>query len=392
VRAAWLTGIVLVAAACGTLPPNPGGKSAPSGPVAEPGRKPGDLLSFKEMKGAPTGSKAWRILYVSMGIDGRTVETSGVIVAPDQPNPLGGRPVVAWAHGTTGVEDDCAPSQAEHFFERIPHLPALIALDYVVVATDYEGLGTPGVHPYLVGLSEARAVLDSVRAAGNLKQAGAGRRFIVWGHSEGGHAALFTGQRARDYAPELHVEGVAAISPPTDLEVLLEDDLTERAGRVLGAYAIWSWSQVYKAPLDLVVKPAYIPTIQKTAHDCIETEVEGFQILVDSSYLPKDMLVDGAFAVDPWKGLIEENRPGRAPIPSPIYVAQGAEDDIVRPSVTGDFVKGLCASGATVRYDLLPGVNHIRAARVSATTAVQWIRDRFNGDRVPNNCVPPTYP
>jgi acetyl esterase/lipase len=388
---AWLTGIVLLAAACGTLPPKPGA-SAPSSPVSEPGRKPGDLLSFKEMKGAPTGSKAWRILYVSTGIDGRTVETSGVVVAPDQPNPLGGRPVVAWAHGTTGVEDDCAPSRAEHFFERIPHLPALIALDYVVVATDYEGLGTPGVHPYLVGLSEARSVLDSVRAAGNLKQAGAGRRFIVWGHSEGGHAALFTGQRAQDHAPELHLEGVAAISPPTDLEVLLDDDLSERAGRILGAYALWSWSQVYKASLDLVVKPAYIPTIEKTARDCIETEVEGFHILLDSLDLPKDMLVDGAFAVEPWKGLIEENRPGRSPIPAPIYIAQGTEDDIVRASVTADFVKQLCASGATVRYDVLPGVNHLRSARVSATAAVQWIRDRFNGDRAPNTCVPPSYP
>src|SRR5262245_64589025 len=153
---------------------------------------------MKPMKGAPKSATAWKIFYVSTGIDGRSVEVSGVVVAPDTPNPLGGRPIVAWAHGTTGVADDCAPSNAENFFDRIPHLPTLIALDYVVVATDYEGLGTPGVHPYLVGLSAARSVLDSVRAAGNLKQAGAGRRFLVWADSEGGTAALLDGRRAAD--------------------------------------------------------------------------------------------------------------------------------------------------------------------------------------------------
>jgi acetyl esterase/lipase len=343
------------------------------------------------MKGAPTGSKAWKILYVSTGVDGRSVEVSGVVVAPDLPNPLAGRPVVAWAHGTTGVADDCAPSKAKNFFDRVPHLPALIALDYVVVATDYEGLGTPGVHPYLVGLSEARSVLDSIRAAGQLKQAGAGKRFVVWGHSQGGHAALFTGQRARDYAPELHLEGVAAISPATNLEVLLEDDLSERAGRVLGAYALWSWSQIYKTPLDTVVKPAFVPAIEKVARDCIETEAEGYHALFDSLPLPEDMLVEGAFSSDPWKRLLEENRPGQAPIPAPLYVAQGSEDEIVRPSVTADFVRDLCRSGEVVRYDVLPGVNHLKAGRVSATAVVQWIRDRFNGDKAPNTC-PPRYP
>jgi acetyl esterase/lipase len=382
--------MLLIASACGTLPPKPGATS-PSAPVVEPGRKPGDLLRFSKMKEAPKSAEAWKILYVSTGMDGRMIEVSGVLIAPDTPNPLGGRPVVAWAHGTTGVADDCAPSSAEHFFDRIPHLPTLIALDYVVVATDYEGLGTPGVHPYLVGLSEARSVLDSVRAATQLKQAGAGKRFVVWGHSQGGHAALFTGQRVKDYAPEIILEGVAAISPPTNLEVLFEDDLSERAGRILGAYALWSWNQVYKAPLDTVVKPSLIPEIEKVARDCVETEAEGFQVMADSLPLPEDMLLEGAFQLEPWHRLLEENRPGQASIRAPIYIAQGTDDVIVRPSVTADFVRGLCEAGEIVRYDVLPGVNHLKAGRVSATAAVQWIRDRFNADRPPNTC-PPKYP
>ena len=85
------------------------------------------------------------------------------------------------------------------------------------------------------------------------------------------------------------------------------------------------------------------------------------------------------------------NLPGHTPIPTPLYVAQGSEDEIVRPSVTADFVRDLCRSGEVVRYDVLPGVNHLKAGRVSATAAVQWIRDRFNGDKAPNTC-PPSYP
>ena len=97
---------------------------------------------------------------------------------------------------------------------------------YVVAATDYPGLGTPGPHPYLVGLSEARAVIDSVRVARSLPGAGGGNRFIVWGHSQGGHAALFTGLIAKSYAPELSLLGVAAAAPASELADLMDDDLS----------------------------------------------------------------------------------------------------------------------------------------------------------------------
>ena len=89
----------------------------------------------------------------------------------------------------------------------------MLAHGYVVVATDYEGLGVPGVHPYLVGVSEAHAVLDSVRAARELPATQATSRFAVWGHSQGGHAALWTGQLQPSYAPDVTLAGVAALAP-----------------------------------------------------------------------------------------------------------------------------------------------------------------------------------
>ena len=111
------------------------------------------------------GGKAFRVLYRSTGIHGEPIAVSGVIITPLGPPPLNGRPIVAWAHPTTGIVPRCAPSLARFVFQQMQGLRDMVHRGYVVAATDYPGLGTPGPHPYLVGVSEARAVLDSVRAA-----------------------------------------------------------------------------------------------------------------------------------------------------------------------------------------------------------------------------------
>ena len=163
---------------------------------AEEGGFAGQLISAEAMPGAPEGARAYRIFYWSTGLGGRPVEVSGVVIAPPGSPPPGGRPVVAWAHPNTGVVSRCAPSLARVFFASVQGLRAMLERGYVVAATDYPGLGTPEAHPYLVGTSEAHAVLDSVRAARAIPEAAAGTQFAVWGHSQGGQAALFTGLEA----------------------------------------------------------------------------------------------------------------------------------------------------------------------------------------------------
>jgi pimeloyl-ACP methyl ester carboxylesterase len=376
----------VLAARCGSAPPLPGAFYAPENRSGS--ARPGAILRSESLEGAPPGASAWKILYVSTGWNGEPIAVSGVVIAPDLPAPPTGRPVVAWAHPTTGIADRCAPSISRDFFETIPHLPELMALDYVVAATDYAGLGTPGPHPYLVGASEARAVLDSVRAAGNLSKTGAGPRFIAWGHSQGGHAALFTGQLARGYAPELALVGVAAIAPATELKELFRDDLGERVGKVLAAYALWSWAETFGAPLSPVVSPSAIAGIERVGRDCIETTGEDYRAAFDSLEMGAGFAIAEAFSAEPWSRLLEENRPGGQRIGAPVYVAQGTEDSVVRPSVTRDFVRSLCAGGEIVRFEELPGAGHSRAARISATSAIQWMRDRFDGRTPPDTCKP----
>jgi len=388
---------VIVALGCAAPPPKPDGfyiapkrKKSASSEERESvrRRKPGDLIRSESIASPLPGSAAWKILYVSTGLDGETIDVSGVVIAPTRPAPVAGRPVVAWAHPTTGVTRNCAPSILKGVFDTIPHLPALMALDDVVVATDYPGLGTTGPHPYLVGVSEGRAVLDSVRAAQQIPKAGAGSRFAAWGHSQGGHAALFAGQLVKSYAPELTLVGVAAIAPATVLEQLLKDDLDERAGKVIVSYCLWSWSRVYRAPLEDWVVPGVIPAIDRIAADCIETEGEAYRALFATLPIPSNYLSPEVYTSEQWRRLFAENRPGQSRAGAPLYIAQGTDDAIVRPTVTADFVAGLCRAGETVRYEPFPGVGHMRAGRISASSAIQWMQGRFEGSRAPSTCPP----
>src|SRR5580704_5964405 len=185
-------------------------------PSSEVAGAPGTLVRQELIDGAPLGATTYRVLYRSTGLDNKPILVSGVVIVPPGAPPQGGRPIVAWAHPTSGVVPRCAPSLAIFLFEQIQGLRSFVRDGYVVAATDYPGLGTEGPHPYLVGTSEARAVIDSVRVAGSLPGAGRGKKFVVWGHSQGGHAALFTGIIAKAYAPELELLGVAAAAPATD--------------------------------------------------------------------------------------------------------------------------------------------------------------------------------
>src|ERR1700744_2074052 len=169
-------------------------------PASDAVGAPGTLVRQELIDGAPLGAKTYRVLYRSTGLDNKPIMVSGVVIVPPGDPPRGGRPIVAWAHPTSGVVPRCAPSLAIFLFEQIQGLRSFVRDGYVVAATDYPGLGTPGPHPYLVGISEARAVIDSVRVAARLPGAGGGKKFVVWGHSQGGHAALFTGIIAQAYA------------------------------------------------------------------------------------------------------------------------------------------------------------------------------------------------
>ena len=146
----------------------------------------GTLIRQEPRTGAPLDALAYGVLYRSTGLKGEPIAVSGAIIISAGQPPPGGRPIVAWAHPTTGIVPRCAPSLALFLFQQIQGLREMMRRGYIVAATDYPGLGTPGPHPYLVGESEGRAVLDSVRAARALVSAEANNQAAFWGHSQGG--------------------------------------------------------------------------------------------------------------------------------------------------------------------------------------------------------------
>ena len=354
---------------------------------AEIAGPPGTVVREEPMFGGAAGASAHRVLYRSSSPEGRPIAVSGGIIIPAGQAPAGGWPIVAWAHPTTGIVPRCAPSLAIFIFQQIAGSRELLEQGYAIAATDYPGLGTPGPHPYLVGVSEARAVIDSVRAARSFPGMANSSRYAVWGHSQGGQASLFTGMISKTYAPELQLVGVAAAAPATDLATLMTDDMNTSGGRNLTAMTVWSWSRVYGAPIDSVVAPEAMPTVDRLATECIESLFDIIERDRTSGPLAKEFLtVKNPARTQPWQSLLARNTPGTLPRSIPVFLAQGTTDGLVRPQVTASYMQRLCRAGSRVQMLVMPNVSHGFAGRDSASAAVSWMADRFAGRAPPNDC------
>ncbi|MCF4553224.1 lipase family protein [Acinetobacter baumannii] len=164
------------------------------------------------------------LTYKMLGQSGQEVQATSLVFTPNTPPPVGGWPIVVWAHGTTGVADVCAPSKAALADSTKDLISKLLAAGYVVVAPDYEGLGTPGIHPFLNVKSEAFSITDAVVAARNyLSQRNllTSKKWITVGHSQGGHAALGAAQYAS--RAQLDYKGTVAVAPASNLGSILVD-------------------------------------------------------------------------------------------------------------------------------------------------------------------------
>lgn len=356
-----------------------------------PGEIPGPagtLLRAEPVPAPPGASAAYRIVYRSRGAGGVPIAVSGVVALPRGIDGGEGRPVISWGHGTTGIAPDCGPSLAPALaFQRIDGLPSLLAEGFVVVATDYQGLGEGSGHPYLAGRSEARAMIDAVRAARQVPNSRAGTRFAAWGFSQGGHASLFAGALARRYAPDLQLVGVAAASAPTELRRLLRADIGTPAGKVIVSYAAASWSSTYHLPVGAIIKPQALPTERAIASTCSLNVGDDITLgLETGGYAATGLLEARAIHEPQWSRLIARNS---RPIPSgvPVFLAQGTMDDVVEPAPTRDYVEELCRKGLKVDYVEEPWASHGAAARESTGAAVSWLAARFAGQPADDDCA-----
>ena len=337
---------------------------------------PGELIDAVEMR-APAGMRAWTVVYGSTGLDGQPVAVSGMILSPADAPTGSGYPVVAWAHGTTGIADFCAPSRSG--MQSLTGLEVLVASGYVVTATDYEGLGTDGTHPYIIGASEGRSVLDSIRAVQSLAEAHAAGEAVVVGLSQGGHAALWAGQLAPTYAPELDLRGALAGSPPADLSAFarwtFEAGTSGQIYRTAAPVLLFGvWSEIYGLSL---------PFLTDTAQGIAAVARDG----CDPSGLSANPYASDPTLIPEWSRRLVENSPGGARTGVPLLVVSADDDELVSYASQVAGVKAMCAIGDTVELRTVHG-GHVAPLFSSSgfQAAQEWIAARFAGEAAISTC------
>jgi hypothetical protein len=338
---------------------------------------------------AVEGGTAYRMLYVSARPDGTPAASGAMVFIPDSPAPPEGRPVLAWAHGTVGMGDACAPSRSTTGInDMVGWLEQAMSLGWVVVATDYVGLGTPGPELYLVAQAEVNDIVHSVQAVREWDVAAAGDRYAVYGHSQGGHSALWAGHLAERVDPSLTLVGVAAAAPAAMLPEIVSVQWDTAAGWAIGPEALVGWQYVDPSlPIDGVLTQAGLDNADRLAEECIEpAALEG--------YLRSDLGQD-FFSVNPsdtpgWAQLISSQTPPPMPSAMPVFVAQGTADEVVLPWPNALLQEEWCAAGSSLSMLWMGGVDHMAAAITAGPQAITWIADRFADRPVGRTCdVPP---
>jgi pimeloyl-ACP methyl ester carboxylesterase len=350
------------------VPPNP----LPEG-------KPGDILQLTAPTKGPDGSSVVKMLYLSTTAKGAPTAVSGLVYIPANTKP--DAPILSYAHGTTGLDDRCAPSKATTDSEPSQAAQQFLGDGYIVTATDYEGLGTPGVHPYVVGRSEGPNVLDAIRAARILT--GTTGKSVVWGHSQGGGATLWAAELAPTYAPDAQVVGVAAGAPAVELKLL---SAALRTSPFFG-YIFMAGAGFKAAYPDLDESQVYTPegvqAVDFAGKNCYET-VGQYQGKPPENYIKADPA-----AVEPFATYLEDNTPGNLATTVPIFIYHGDKDEQI--PVVGSllmFNRACKTGGFTIQRQTYPEQTHVSVIAKAMPDIKAYLADRLAGKPAPSTACP----
>jgi pimeloyl-ACP methyl ester carboxylesterase len=357
-------------------------------PPADVPHKPGALLRSEPLKDIilPADVRGWRILYTTTVDDNTPATAVAIVFAPTDPS-ASPRPVIAWEHATTGLLQKCMPSLLSAASKGIPERDRILMAGWVVVATDYSFAEKGGPHPYLIGEGEARAALDSVRAARQIPDLTLDRRMVVWGYSQGGHAALWTGIIGPRYAPDLEIRGVAAIAPAANIENILA--MNVEMDKLFGPYLARSYSRFYpEITFEQAVRPEALDAARRIVNLCDflpREDQERIAALAKTFEGP-------ALAMSSNKALqarLEQNAADR-PIQAPVVIAQGLSDMVVPPSATEAYVEERCAAGQRLEYWTFARRDHltiIQRGTPLEDPLMKWTTARFANEPQPTGCV-----
>jgi pimeloyl-ACP methyl ester carboxylesterase len=367
-----------------------GGQPVPIQTANLTGSGPGSLVSAMTMPGLVTSAdgrhlQAARVVYRSTsGDDGAPTVVSGAVVVPLGRPPAGGWPIVAFGHGTTGIDEPCAPSDSDSLMGMSGLVAAIVSKGFGVVMPDYEGLGAPGVHPYTDAHTAGLNMIDAVRAL-RFTFKNVSNRWMALGHSQGGGAAWAADERARSYAPELDLVGAVSLSPAADVSkfvdkaqagtltrdqmlafTLIIESLARRYPELnrddyRNGWATRSWDALIACSGPLVnQRPA-----------------------AAAGLTPAQLVPSSAIAATRMRERLARWALPQLPLSAPMYVVYGSDDTLIDAQWTTDAIARACALGGTITWQLQPGKGH---GDIDFSQALSWIVDRFAGKPATNDC------
>jgi pimeloyl-ACP methyl ester carboxylesterase len=391
-----------------------------------PAGKLGTVLKKESIETTVAGARAWRIAYVSSDFAGRKTISTGVVIAPAGPAPKEGRPVMVWAHGTTGTAQNCGPSQQldptqplnEYFLiggnsttdYGLPAVERFIHDGYVVVGTDYQGLGGGGTHQYMVSGTQARDAIDAIRAAGSMSETGAGKKAVLYGWSQGA-GAVITAASLPGYIAQtgtafdgIELVGVVALAPP-DVAVTVTSMPTDEASaeKMLAAQEAAFTGGVFNfahVAMTYWALPAGVAGLQLTdiftpegaqvldkvmTGKCVHALADTLNYYYGSTY-PTLLRTKPANALAWAKALVAESVPPVKPI-APVIIYFGSDDTTVPPVMGQLYRAQMCKLGGNVARVQLPGKQtHYTTPPVAEPLYTAWVEERFAGKPAPSGC------
>ena len=386
----------------------------------------GSLIKVEKIPTSMSGVQAWKMAYISSDVAGRKTLVTGIVAAPISAPAETGRPIMAWAHGTTGTAQTCGPSQIlnpaqplnQYFMTSgnswtdfgLPAMEPFIKAGYVIVATDYQGLGGGGKHQYTVAATQARDVINSIRAATLLKEANAGKKAIVYGWSQGG-GAVIAAAGLHDYLNEqgtasdgIELLGFVAMAP-YDVAVTFPSTLlnTEDATKFLKKladqfsgnifnfthYAQNIWGMVAAFP-QLKLDDIFTSEGAKIVNEilerkCMHVASDTFNFEYSTKY--KSLLRLDIKNASAWMDANKKSSVIPVKPMAPVIIYWGNKDATVPPVMGQLYYEQMCKLGGNVTRVQLPGQQtHFSTPASAQSFYVQWVADRFAGKPVSNGC------
>jgi pimeloyl-ACP methyl ester carboxylesterase len=353
--------------------------------------KPGKLLRSEPMvEKTPLTNAAStiRILHSSTdGVDGKTpVIVSGTLYLPKGTAPKGGWPLLAWAHGTVGVADICAPSWSGRFPRDINYLNHWLAQGYAVVASDYQGLGVNGGHPYLATRPSSYSVLDSARA---VQKGGFGvsKKLILIGQSQGGGVAWAAAGFAKTYAPDLKILGTVATGTPYFSPEAQAANNAAKPHNVVDATLGYNLLSLY---LMAQVDPNFHMEdyLTQAGLTAAKTGATGCFREVATAVMANKLTWDMIFKKDPSLSKVD-NLLGYATLKpvGPIFMGTGGKDHDVPPGMQRALVADACKAGAKIEWHLYPDFDHSGTVNGSLPDSTPFVKRAFAGEKIAGNCA-----